>query len=209
MDEPFKALKNKIQKNHSEFDISRIQKAYELSKSVHEGQKRKSGEPYIHHPVAVADIIYNIGGDESMICAALLHDTIEEAGDTEVVRKAIREGFGIDVRFLVEALSKDGNIEDKISQQADYFARVEEALKIDIAIFFLKMADLIHNMKTISSLPPKRQENWVRELKHMYMPLMSRNFHKISLHHHVPYMNLMNELESVIEAHSCEQEQAK
>jgi len=146
----------------------------------------------------VAEIILDMGGDEAMICAALLHDAIEESDDPKAMAEEIQKEFGPSVYFLIESLSKDDSIKDKVEQQEAYFQQITEALKLDTSVFFLKMADLIHNMQTIDGLPPERRERWITELKDFYLPLLSEQFHNISFHHHDMYLNLINRLESVI-----------
>jgi GTP diphosphokinase / guanosine-3',5'-bis(diphosphate) 3'-diphosphatase len=194
----FSDLKNRI-KDDIHFDLDRVQKAYNFAKKVHIHQKRKTGEPFIIHPVEVATTLYKIGGSEDMIIAALLHDVIEDSENKEEVENEIHKTFGNDIFFLVQAVSKNCNLTDKAVQQKEYFDQIEEALKMDVSIFFLKVADLIHNMKTLASLSPNKQEKWINELKDTYIPLMSEHFHQISLGYQEMYSNLMNELESVIE----------
>ena len=194
---PFRHFNPKV-KDHPALDEAVIFKACELADQVHKKQKRKSGEPFVVHPIAVAEIILEMGGDETMICAALLHDAIEESADPQSMTKTIQKEFGPGVHFLIESLSKDDRIQDKIEQQAAYFKQITEALKLDTSVFFLKMADLIHNMQTIDGLPPDRREKWITELKEVYLPLLSEQFHTVSFHYHDMYLNLINRLESVI-----------
>jgi len=198
---PFKNLKENIKKK-SDFDLERIEKAYNLAYEVHKEVRRKSGEFYIFHPLEVAQIILEIGGDENMICAALLHDVLEDGEDAVKLGNRICEEFGSDVFFLVQAISKDRRIGNKEEKQIEYCERMEESLHLDSAIFFLKMADMIHNMRTVSGLAPKKQREWIHRLQNKYMPMLSRNFHHVSLYHQNMYLNLMNELESVIESHA-------
>ena len=182
-------------------NMRRIEKAYLLANKVHKGQKRRSGDPFIVHPLEVASIIHRIGGSENMICAALLHDVIEDTRgeEKENMCDKIYNEFGIDIFFLVQALSKDIRIENNGDRQEEYIDRMEEAFHIDSSIFLLKMADLLHNIATLSELPKERQRKWIHELKTKYMPLLQNNFHKISFHYHDMYLHLINEIESVIE----------
>ncbi|MCF7812777.1 HD domain-containing protein [Candidatus Gracilibacteria bacterium] len=193
----FSELRKKISQN-PEFDLEKIEKAYQFAKNIHASQKRKSGEPFIIHPIEVAQIVYEIGGDENMICAALLHDVLEDADNPEQAEEKIHEIFGQDIFFLVHAISKDIRIEDRMLRQEEYTDRLEKLLKMDIAVFFLKMADLLHNMKTIQGLPPEKREKWIHELKNTYLPMMSEHFHSIALPYHTMYRNLIDQLESVI-----------
>ncbi len=194
---PFQDFKKKL-KNLEHIDESKVLKACDIADEVHKHQKRKSGEPFIIHPIAVADIILDMGGEESMVCAALLHDAIEESDDPVAMAQKIQKSFGPEVHFLIEALSKDDRIKDKHLQQKEYFEQITQALKMDASVFFLKMADLIHNMETIDGLPPERREIWIKELKDIYLPLLSEQFHTVSFHYHDMYLNLINRLESVI-----------
>ncbi|MCF7830531.1 HD domain-containing protein [Candidatus Gracilibacteria bacterium] len=198
---PFRNLEKNIKKK-ADFDLERIKKAYELAYEVHKEVKRKSGEMYIFHPLEVAQIILEIGGDENMICAALLHDVLEDGHDEKYLGDKICEKFGSDVFFLVQAMSKDGRIKNKDEKQNEYCERMEESLHLDSAVFFLKMADMIHNMQTISGLEPKKRKDWLHRLQNKYMPMLSRNFHHVSLYHQNIYLNLMNKLESVIEEYA-------
>ena len=190
-----------IQKIHQreDLDSEAITRAYYLAERTHAHQKRKSGEPYILHPVAVANIILEIGGDETMICAALLHDTIEDALNPSEVDTAIEEGFGKEVYYLVHALSKNADILDKHEQQEHFFQQMEEALQSDISVFFLKMADLIHNLQTIDGLKPEKKEIWVRELRERYIPLFQDHYHQVALPYHKMYQEIMEELEKTLE----------
>ncbi len=195
---PFRDLEAEIKKN-SHLDLGRISKAYEYAEKIHENQKRKSGEPYIIHPVEVARIILQAGGDENMIIAALLHDVIEDGEDPEKVGNEVYHQFGGDVFYLVQSLSKDGNHQDKKSRDKAFFDQIKKALETDVSVFFIKMSDLIHNMGTLSALAPEKQEKWINELKNNYLPYFSEYFHKISFHYHPIYHRLMEELEKIIE----------
>lgn len=184
-------------------DVSRIERAYKLAYQAHEGQKRKTGEPFITHPLKVAKIILELSGTEDMICAALLHDSIEDSDDLTMADRISKE-YGSDVLFMVEALSKNPNIADKEQQQENYFDQIQEALHMDVAIFFLKMADLIHNMETIGTLSPSSKTLWIHELQDLYMPLLSDAFPVIPLPFHGMYHNLMAILERLIDTHNAE-----
>ncbi len=201
----FRDLKNLISQK-TDFDIQRIQHAYEMAFEVHKNILRKSGEPFIIHPLAVAKTILEIGGDEDMICAALLHDVIEdcEYDQKQYWRDQIFNQFGPDVYFLVEAVSKDERIEDKNIKQKEYCERIEEGISQDASIFFLKMADLINNMETIDALKPEKRAKWIHELKTLYMPMIVRNFHKVPFHYRDMYQNLTDTIERTIESHETD-----
>jgi len=179
-------------------DLNKIERAYWFAAKVHQEQKRKSGEPYIIHPVEVARVVYEIGGNEDMICAAFLHDTLEDGKNPEIIAQEIYRSFGDYVYFLVQALSKDGKIEDKEMQQASFFEQIQEAFEMDMAVFFLKMADLIHNFETISFLKPAKQNKWIEELKDQYYPIFVHRYHEIPQHYRGMYCRFMEKLENLI-----------
>ncbi len=182
-------------------NMRKVEYAYLFAKEVHEGQKRRSGEPYIIHPVEVARIVCKAGGDENMIIAALLHDVIEDGKDPEKIGNEIYHQFGGDVFYLVQALSKDGNYKDKEIRDKEAFNQLKKAAETDISVFLIKLADLIHNMGTISALKPAKRDKWIQELKEIYIPFFEDYFHRISFHYHGMYHNLMEELHKIVEAH--------
>lgn len=196
----FSFFQKELEQN-SDFNILRIKKAYDLALDIHKNQKRKSGEPFITHPLEVSFFLYKIGGGENLVCAALLHDVLEECdpSDRKKTEGCIHEEFGTDVFFLVQAVTKTDEIEDGNKKQEQYCVQIEEAFKIDISVFFLKMADLLHNAKTISGLHPRKQKKWIEEFKELYIPMMAENFHKVCFCYHEMYLNLMNEAEQMIE----------
>jgi GTP pyrophosphokinase len=186
-------------RENRELNIERIQKAYKFAEKIHSRQLRKSGEPYIIHPLHVAEIILKIGGGENMICASLLHDTIEDTeGDVEEVKNSISNNFGEDVLFFVNALSKNCVIKDKDKRHKDFMEQMEEAFGMDMSVFFLKAADILHNMSTLESLPTERQKKWIYELKYSYSPLFRKYFHQITLGHREMYDNLISEIDRII-----------
>ncbi len=179
----------------------KIVQAYLLAADVHKGQKRKTGEPYVTHPVEVARLLFDMGADQDVICAALLHDALEDNTDAEKIRNQIYTEFGDQVLFLVQAVSKDGEIADKIEQQSAYMQQIEQAFEVDIFVFFIKVADLLHNMSTISALSTKRKEQWIKELKYIYLPLFAEYYHRITLPHRDMYHHMITAIEKVIEDH--------
>ncbi|HEY5714567.1 MAG TPA: HD domain-containing protein [Candidatus Gracilibacteria bacterium] len=183
-------------------NVDAITRAYQLAERTHRHQKRKSGEPYITHPVAVANIIFDIGGDGTMICAALLHDVLEDSEEREETEKALKAGFSNGVYYLVHALSKDSNVTDKMEQQTLFFAQLEDALKTDISVFFIKLADLIHNLGTINGLKPAKKAIWLDELRFQYMPLFQDYYHKVAPAYHEMYREIMDRLELMLQEHA-------
>lgn len=179
----------------------KVHDAYDLAAAVHEGQKRKSGEPYITHPLAVAELLFSIGADQDVIYAALLHDALEEGENRMQIEHDIHSRFGDHVLYLVHAVSKDGRITDSLEKQSAYMEQITHALELDIFVFFIKVADLIHNMSTISALHPNMQAQWIRELKYDYMPLFAEFYHRIPTHYRDMYHHLLDAVQAVIDAY--------
>ena len=153
-------------------DIERIEKAYELAEEAHRPQRRKSGEPYILHPIAVAMIVANeIGLAANPICAALLHDVVE---DTDYTIKDIRERFGEDVATLVNVVTKRKSEKYEISLQVDNYKQMLQSIHYDIRALLLKLADRLHNMRTLKSMLPHKQLKIASETDYFYAPLAHR-----------------------------------
>ena len=141
-----------------EQDSPRVQKAVEIAKQAHEGQFRKTGEPYIVHPLAVKKILEEWGMDEDTVIAGVLHDTIE---DTDLTLNDIKQEFGESVAFLVDGVTKlstarNGmrDIDTYLPATRDNFLRLMIALGDDIRVLIIKLADRLHNLRTLSALPP-------------------------------------------------------
>jgi GTP diphosphokinase / guanosine-3',5'-bis(diphosphate) 3'-diphosphatase len=166
--------------------------AYRLADELHKDEKRKSGEPYIIHPLAVATMLFDAGADTDVICAALLHDVLEDRENTQEIANRIYGDFGDHVLYLVEAVSKDPAILDKIEQQHAYVDQIQRAFEADIFAFF------INNMSTISALPAKRKAQWILELRTQYIPLFSEYFHRIPLAHRDVFRSMMEQIESIV-----------
>ena len=154
-------------------DNNLICRAFEFAYQLHEGQYRKSGEPYIAHPVAVAELLRDLGGDSEMIAAGFLHDVVE---DTDVTPEEIEEKFGSNVRQLVEAVTKLSkfNFSSKTERQAENFRRMFLAMAKDIRVIVVKLADRLHNMRTLEFLPPEKQRAIARETREIFAPLANR-----------------------------------
>lgn len=151
-----------------------IERAYRFAKMAHKGVRRRSGEPYILHPIAVAKIAsQEIGLGSSSICAALLHDVVE---DTEYTAEDIRQQFGKKIAELVTGLTKisGGIFGDKASAQAENFRKLLLTMSEDIRVVLIKMADRLHNMRTLSSMPPSKQYKIAGETLYIYAPLAHR-----------------------------------
>lgn len=148
-------------------------RAFEFAYQLHKGQMRASGDPYIAHPVAVAGLLRSLGGDSAMIAAGFLHDVVE---DTDVSADEIESLFGAEVRHLVEGVTKLSkfNFESKTEQQAENFRRMFLAMAQDIRVIVVKLADRLHNMRTLQHLRPDKQIRIARETLEIFAPLANR-----------------------------------
>lgn len=150
-----------------------ICQAFKFAYQLHEGQYRKSGEPYIAHPVAVAGLLRDLGGDESMIAAGFLHDVVE---DTDITVEGIAGLFGTEVAQLVEGVTKLSkfNFSSKTEHQAENFRRMFLAMAQDIRVIVVKLADRLHNMRTLEALNEEKQARIARETREIFAPLANR-----------------------------------
>lgn len=173
MYEEFKPLLEIIEKNEKNYDINKIKEAYAFAAKMHEGQMRLSGEPYICHPVAVAIIVAELGLDTDSICAALLHDTIEDC-NTNI--ETLAKSFGNDVAMLVDGLTKiiQVQIEDKEEAHIENIRKMLLAMNKDIRVIFIKLCDRLHNMRTLAAKKEDRQRAIALETMHIYAPLAHR-----------------------------------
>ncbi|NJK59404.1 MAG: bifunctional (p)ppGpp synthetase/guanosine-3',5'-bis(diphosphate) 3'-pyrophosphohydrolase [Oscillatoriales cyanobacterium SM2_1_8] len=151
----------------------KIAKAYRLAHDRHAGQFRASGEPYIMHPVQVATILRDLGGDRATVAAGFLHDIIE---DTEITGDDLEAWFGVEVRTLVEGVTKLSkfNFESKTERQAENFRRMFLAMAQDIRVIVVKLADRLHNMRTLEHLKSEKQGLIARETMEIFAPLANR-----------------------------------
>lgn len=154
-------------------EAKKIEKAYYFSKDAHQGQKRASGEEYFIHPCAVSRILIDLGLDCATICAAFLHDTIE---DTPVSEGDIEREFGSEVLQLVQGVTKLEKIEFKSrkEEQAENFKKIFVSMARDIRVIIIKLADRLHNMRSLNFLSPTRQQAMARETLDIYAPLAGR-----------------------------------
>ncbi len=150
-----------------------VRDAFEFAYSLHQGQYRASGEPYILHPIAVADLLQDLGGSAVMIAAGFLHDVVE---DTEVSLEDIEQRFGVEVRTLVEGVTKLSkfNFSSRLESQAENFRRMFLAMAQDIRVIVVKLADRLHNMRTLEHLAPPKQQRIARETREIFAPLANR-----------------------------------
>ena len=163
-----------VKKYHPSTDISMIEKAYKIAYEAHEGQKRKSGEPYIIHPLCVAIILADLELDKETIVAGLLHDVVE---DTVMTTEEITKEFGAEVALLVDGVTKLGQLSysaDKVEVQAENFRKMFLAMAKDIRVILIKLADRLHNMRTLKYMKPEKQKEKARETMDIYAPLAQR-----------------------------------
>lgn len=171
-DDGFAAFYEKVEQN-SQYDAAKIKKAYELARDAHKNQKRRSGEPYIMHPVAVAQILFKLGMDNECIIAALLHDVVE---DTEYNLDYIAEHFGDEVALLVDGVTKLGKIplSTREEVQAENIRKMFIAMNKDVRVIIIKLADRLHNMRTLQFMPDYKQREKSLETLEIYAPIAHR-----------------------------------
>ncbi|MBE6574313.1 MAG: bifunctional (p)ppGpp synthetase/guanosine-3',5'-bis(diphosphate) 3'-pyrophosphohydrolase [Ruminococcaceae bacterium] len=172
---PIKKLLFTLEKTGKQYDIEKIKKAYLYAAELHEGQFRVSGEPFVYHPIAVAEIVATLELDTDSICAALLHDTVEDCGSKVDVAKLRRE-FGEDVAMLVDGLTKLVQIpfEDKEEEHVENLRKMFLAMSKDIRVIFIKLCDRLHNMRTLDAKRPEKQRMTALETMYVYAPLAHR-----------------------------------
>jgi guanosine-3',5'-bis(diphosphate) 3'-pyrophosphohydrolase len=173
IDERFEALLRHAQANRPNEDISLIRKAWEFCISHHKGQTRASGEPYIIHPLEVAEVLVEMKLDATAVAAALLHDAVE---DTPATNEEIGEKFGDQVAHIVEGVTKIDKIQfaNREDRQAENVRKMLLAMVSDVRVVLIKLADRLHNMRTLEHLKPERQEAIARETLDIYAPLAHR-----------------------------------
>lgn len=166
-------LKAYLASNHRK-KVEIIERAFRFAKAAHKGVRRRSGEPYILHPIAVAKIVISeLGLGSTSICAAFLHDVVE---DTEFTKEDIEAAFGSKIASIVEGLTKisGGIFGDKASLQAENFRKLLLSMSTDIRVVLIKMADRLHNMRTLGSMRPEKQYKIAGETLYVYAPLAHR-----------------------------------
>ncbi len=185
-----------MEKRVSVEDMVRIRAAFELAREAHAMQKRKTGEPYIIHPVAVATIVameLKLGANP--VIAAFLHDVVE---DTDYTIDDIRQRFGDDVAFLVSVVTKKNTGNYEVSRQVDNYRQMLNSIHYDIRALLVKLADRLHNMRTLNSMRPDKQMKIAGETDFFYAPLANR----------LGLYNVKIELENLSFQYRCPQEYA-
>ncbi|MCD8242151.1 MAG: bifunctional (p)ppGpp synthetase/guanosine-3',5'-bis(diphosphate) 3'-pyrophosphohydrolase [Lachnospiraceae bacterium] len=173
-DELYQTLVKSVLEYHPSADISMIEKAYQVAKRAHGNQLRKSGEPYIIHPLCVALILADLELDKESIVAGILHDVVE---DTDVTMEDIERDFGEEVALLVDGVTKLGQLNysaDKVDKQAENLRKMFLAMAKDIRVILIKLADRLHNMRTLKYMPPEKQREKARETMDIYAPIAQR-----------------------------------
>jgi GTP pyrophosphokinase len=160
-----------VRANHPKADLALLERAYAVADKWHTGQMRKSGDPYITHPLAVTTILADIGMTEPTLVAALLHDTVE---DTPYTLDALRADFGDEVALLVDGVTKLDKVQYGDSAQAETIRKMIVAMSRDIRVLVIKLADRLHNMRTLRYVPAASQERSSRETLDIYAPLAHR-----------------------------------
>ena len=175
MDTGINKLLLTLEKTGKKYDIEKIKKAYLYAEELHRGQFRNSGEEYITHPVAVAEIVAGLELDTDSICAALLHDTVEDCG-TKVNIEKIKKEFGPEVASLVDGLTKLVQIpfDDKEEEHIENLRKMFLAMSKDIRVIFIKLCDRLHNMRTLDAKPESKRRQTALETMHVYAPLAHR-----------------------------------
>ncbi len=173
-DQLYDMLIARIRKYHPSTDVSMIEKAYETAQKAHGDQCRKSGEPYIVHPLWVAIILANLEMDKETIAAGMLHDVVE---DTSVSEEKIKKDFGEEVALLVDGVTKLGRLSyssDKLEVQAENLRKMFLAMAKDIRVIIIKLADRLHNMRTLQFMTPAKQKEKAKETMDIYAPIAQR-----------------------------------
>lgn len=163
-----------VLKYHPSTDISMIERAYHIANNAHKGQVRKSGESYIIHPLCVAIILAELELDKETIVAGLLHDVVE---DTVMTDEEIAQAFGGEVALLVDGVTKLGQLAydaDKVEIQAENLRKMFLAMAKDIRVILIKLADRLHNMRTLKYMKPEKQKDKARETMDIYAPIAQR-----------------------------------
>ncbi|MDN3310498.1 bifunctional (p)ppGpp synthetase/guanosine-3',5'-bis(diphosphate) 3'-pyrophosphohydrolase [Microbacterium oryzae] len=199
-----------VRSNHPRGDVAIIEKAYQVAAERHRGQKRQSGEPYITHPLAVAEILAELGLGPKAIAAALLHDTVE---DTGYPLEDLRSEFGDEVALLVDGVTKLDKVKYGESAQAETVRKMIVAMSKDIRVLVIKLADRLHNARTWGFVPPEKAKKKATETLEIYAPLAHRlgiqaiKSELEDLSFAVLYPKIYNEIDSLVKQRTPQREQ--
>jgi len=173
LEERFAALVDRLRRNRPEDDLQLLQRAFEFAAEQHGSQTRRSGEPYLSHPLEVAEILVDLRLDVTTLCAALLHDVVE---DTHVPLSVVSDKFGSEVARLVEGVTKISRLEllSPEVRQVESVRKMLLAMVSDVRVVLVKLADRLHNMRTLAFLSPEKQERISRETLDIYAPIAHR-----------------------------------
>ena len=166
-------LEKRLRSYLDDDQIAQVVRAYHFAEAAHEGQYRRTGDPYITHPLAVANILTDMHMDHASLMAAMLHDVIEDTGFS---KEQLANEFSEEVAELVDGVSKLTNIhfESKEEQQAENFQKMAMAMAKDIRVILVKLADRLHNLRTLGSLRPEKRRRIARESLDIYVPIANR-----------------------------------
>ncbi len=176
VEELYENLRSRIKTIHSEDEVKVVDKAFKIANEYHGEQKRRSGEPYIIHPIAVCDILVDLGMDWQSLVAAMLHDTVE---DTPYTIEQLTDDFGEEVAILVDGVTKLGRVQlnssdNKEEQQAENIRKMLLAMSKDIRVIIVKLADRVHNMRTLQFMTPQKQRDKSLETLEIFAPISHR-----------------------------------
>lgn len=169
----FDDILEKVSASYSEKDVNLLKKAYVFAARAHKGQTRRSGEPYLSHPLEVSSMLADMRLDKTTLMAGLLHDVLE---DTDITAGDVRENFGQDVADLVEGVTKISRVQESSPEvrQAETIRKIILAMTDDLRVIFIKLADRIHNLKTLNFLPEDKQRQIAKETLEIYAPIANR-----------------------------------
>ncbi|MET0955421.1 MAG: HD domain-containing protein, partial [Cryobacterium sp.] len=199
-----------VRTHHPKVDLSIIERAYTAAERAHEGQKRRSGEPYITHPVAVAQILADLGIGPKTVAAALLHDTVE---DTDYTLEQLRADFGDEITMLVDGVTKLDKVKYGDSTQAETVRKMIVAMSKDIRVLIIKLADRLHNARTWGFVPAESASRKATETLEIYAPLAHRlgiqtiKWELEDLSFGVLYPKLYAEIESLVKQRTPQREE--
>jgi guanosine-3',5'-bis(diphosphate) 3'-pyrophosphohydrolase len=203
-------LMRTVRMHHPKADLSLVERAYSVAERAHEGQKRKSGEPYITHPVAVAQILADLGIGSKTVAAALLHDTVE---DTSYTLDQVRADFGDEIAMLVDGVTKLDKVKYGDSTQAETVRKMIVAMSKDIRVLIIKLADRLHNARTWGFVPAESASRKATETLEIYAPLAHRlgiqaiKWELEDLSFAVLYPKLYAEIESLVKQRTPQREE--